>query len=82
MSEGQEEIILAFLYSDILDDDEIQVKNNDSLFQSGILDSLNMIVLIGFIEKTFNIKIAPSEITIDNFDSVENIVSFVGRKHR
>jgi len=51
-----------------------------SLFQGQVLDSLNLVELITFVESQFGIKVAPSEVSIDNLDTVSRIVGFIQRK--
>jgi acyl carrier protein len=58
----------------------IAVDAETSLFQDQILDSLNLVELITFVETQFGIKVAPSEVSIDNLDSVSRIVGFIQRK--
>ena len=51
-----------------------------SLLESGIVDSTGVLELIGFLEKTFGIRVADDEILPENLDSVDRITSFVDRK--
>lgn len=55
---------------------------NESLFASGAIDSLRLFELIAFIEKTFAISVNMSEVTIENFDSVNSISKLVEKKLR
>jgi len=56
------------------------LNNNELLFDSGIIDSLGMIKLTAFIENTFDIVINPSEVTMDNFNTVEKIARIISEK--
>lgn len=56
------------------------LKDDEFLFDSGIIDSLGMIKLMTFIEKTFDLIINPSEISIDNFNTIEKIARIVSKK--
>lgn len=51
-----------------------KLRDDDSLFDSGIIDSLGFIKLLVFIEKEFNISLDMGEITIENFSTINNIV--------
>lgn len=66
-----------FIEDEFLDDD---IDYETSLFKDNILDSLNLLSLVSFLEKTFNIKIKASEINYENLDSIENMASFLSRK--
>jgi len=59
-----------------------KLSNDESLFESGIIDSMGFITLLAFIEKTFGVSIDMSEITIENFDSIKKIVGVINKKTR
>lgn len=59
---------------------EDQVKNETLIFAQGILDSMGFMSLISFIEDTFSIKTADSELLETNFESIDAITNFVIHK--
>jgi len=56
------------------------VRPDTVLFSSGFIDSFNMINLIMFLEEQCQSRIKPSEITLDNLDSIERILDFLRRR--
>ena len=50
------------------------------LFSSGMIDSFAMVSLIVFIERSCGIRIKPTEVTMDNLDSIERILRLADRK--
>ena len=52
---------------------------NDSLIESGILDSLGIIRLIQFLEDRFSFSIEAEEIVPENFENTEIISQFIQR---
>lgn len=50
------------------------------LFSSGLLDSFSMVDLISFVESTAGFRMRPSEVSLENLDSVERIVRFSARR--
>jgi len=52
----------------------------DDLLGGGILDSLGMMKLISFIEETFSIDVAPEDMVIENFMTVENVCEYINKK--
>ncbi len=50
------------------------------LLERGIVDSLGVLDVIGFLEKTFQIKIDDDELTPDNFATVSCMAALVERK--
>jgi acyl carrier protein len=56
------------------------LKNDDSLV--GVLDSLAVLGLVGFIEPEFSVELSPSDLTDENFESVVTISRLVDRLSR
>jgi len=53
------------------------IDDDTALFSSGIIDSMGVIALVEFIETHTGRKIKPTEITLENFDSVNSILRFI-----
>jgi len=56
------------------------LEDNEPLFESGIIDSLGLIKLLAFIEKTFNISLNMSEIDIEDFNTLNDILETIQKK--
>ena len=61
-------------------DQETNFKVDESLLDSGLVDSTGILEVVSFIEETFNISIEDEEMVPDNLDSVNKIASFIFRK--
>lgn len=53
-----------------------------SFLEEGIIDSMNVMELIAFVEECFGLQINDDEIMPDNFDSVSRIAAFVEGKRK
>jgi acyl carrier protein len=53
-----------------------------SLLEAGVIDSVNVLELMLFLEKTFGIEIGDEEIVPENLDSIHSISRYVARKLR
>jgi acyl carrier protein len=53
---------------------------NESLLESGIVDSTGIMQVVAFLEETFSIVIADEDMVADNLETIERIVDFVERK--
>ena len=53
---------------------------DDSLLELGIVDSVKMLDLIGFIEDTFKIEIDEEDLYPENFDSLNAIEEYIESK--
>jgi acyl carrier protein len=59
---------------------ERELKDDESLFESGIIDSLGLIKLIAFIDEKFKVSIDMSEIMIENFNTLNDIMETLKSK--
>ena len=50
------------------------------IFKSGLLDSLNILNIIIFIENEFSLKINPFDINLDTLGSINRICDFIETK--
>lgn len=55
---------------------KVEVDDDTDLFSSGLIDSLTVVELVSFVEAELGLAIPPSEITMENFDSINRIVRF------
>ncbi|HWL59173.1 MAG TPA: phosphopantetheine-binding protein [Paracoccus sp. (in: a-proteobacteria)] len=53
------------------------IEGATELFSSGLLDSVSMVGLITFIEERTGSVISPSDVTLENFDTVDRILDHV-----
>jgi len=54
--------------------------DSDSFFDKGIIDSTGIVELISFIENEYEIAVEDEDVTAENLDSINNVVSFVDSK--
>lgn len=58
-----------------------RIDGNTQLFSSGLLDSVAMMNVIGFVEEAGQVEVHPRDVTLENFDSVQRIVEYAERQH-
>jgi methoxymalonate biosynthesis acyl carrier protein len=61
---------------------DAQFTDEDNIFRKGFVDSLFAVQLIAYLEQEFGIKVANKDLDINNFHSVNKMVSFVERKRQ
>ena len=54
--------------------------NDDTPLLDGIIDSTGVVEVIGFLEATFEIALDDSELTPENFASIDAIARYVNQK--
>ncbi len=62
--------------------DRNKIKDESLLFKEGFFDSMGFIMLITFLEEEFGIKTGDDDLLEENFESINAITDFVGRKTR
>ncbi len=64
----------------LLSDNTNGLKNDDLLFESGIIDSVGAMTLILYMEERFSIQILEEELFPENFATIEHISKFISKK--
>lgn len=67
----------SFIQLDILNDPEINIANDQDLLLSGLLDSLNILKLVSYLEQQCNIAIPPEDVLIEHFGSLDQIHEYL-----
>ena len=76
--DSKQSIIIKYIQDNLLTGKvEIDLSPEDDLLGSGLLDSMGVMRLVAFVEETFNIKIPPEDIVIENFMDVKAITNYV-----
>jgi len=55
-------------------------QDDTSFLENGIIDSMNVLELVMFVEQKFGVKVEDAEIVPDNFDSINKLSAFIRRK--
>ncbi len=74
--------VRSYLLRELIRDEDIDLERAEAIFSSGLLDSFSVTQLICFLEDRFAIKIAISDVTIQDFDTIDKILGLVGRLQR
>jgi acyl carrier protein len=70
-------IVRTYISEDLLLGAEQELYDNESLVDSGILDSTGAIELVAFLENTFGIKMEDHEIGPENLETITRICNFI-----
>ncbi|REG84620.1 acyl carrier protein [Winogradskyella sediminis] len=61
-------------------DDVEKIKDDTLIFEEGILDSMGLLFLIEFLQEEFNLTTNDEELVVENFQSINNILTFIESK--
>jgi acyl carrier protein len=59
---------------------ETQIDIEESLIESGIMDSTGVLELVEFLEATFDIQIEDEELIPENLETIKNIIEYLKTK--
>lgn len=66
-------ILENFLYSD----DESELPLEMDLFDNGVIDSTGVLDVVTFMEETFEVQVADTDLVPENFGSVSRMAAYV-----
>ncbi len=56
------------------------IGDDESFLETGVVDSMGVMELVGFIQFEYGLEVAQEEIVVENFDSIRKLANFVRRK--
>ena len=66
-----------FIETDLLAGQNASVSDDENLLLSGLVDSLGMLRLTGFIEERFGYRVPPEDVIIENFSTIDVIAHYL-----
>lgn len=78
---GVKERIRGFITSELAHDGpDASLGDDESLLERGILDSLGLLRVLGFLEQEYQVTINDDEVIPENFQSINAIAAFVEKR--
>ena len=74
------ERLARYIATDLLNQGDLVIGDDEDLLASGLLDSLSVMSLIHFIEQDLAIDVPAEDVTIENFVSLRAIDGYLGRR--
>ena len=56
------------------------IKDGDALLETGIIDSMGVLEIVGFLETEFELQIADEELIPENFQNIDRLTAFVNAR--
>lgn len=72
--------VREFIVENFLFGEGESLKDDTSFMEAGIIDSTGVLELIMFLEETYGIKIEDDELVPENFDNLQNVTRYLGKK--
>ena len=77
MQVSESEDIIRHFIVDELDDDDTPISIETHLFETGLVDSMNLVRLLAFLEEKFAVQIPVSTVNDQNFATIAAIGGLV-----
>lgn len=77
---AREAALTAFLSSLVPGASAQSIRPDTPLLSGGLLDSLGILQLVGFLSDSFGIDVADDDFTEENFATVQTLLAFIDRK--
>ena len=68
-------MLAGFVSDELLNGEKIDTDEN--LLADGVVDSLGMMRLVGFIEESLDYRVPPEDFTIENFYTIDAIAAYL-----
>jgi len=72
--------IAKFIAEKILKQPNKEIKPDEALISSGLIDSFSLMDLALFVEDTFGVKIEDTELNADTFDSLNQLADLISSR--
>ncbi len=69
-----------FIQTNFVFEESLVLAKDQSLLDSGVIDSTGVLELVNFLEENFGFSVNDEELVPDNLDSIDNITAFVRKK--
>lgn len=72
--------LIKFINSEVSLDPSHEIGGSTDLLLTGLVDSLGVIDVVAWIEDNLGFRIDPGDITLENFQTVDLMVAYIGRR--
>ncbi len=74
------EKLSQFIATSVLNQPGMMIAPNTPLLSGGVIDSFHLVDLAFFIENEFGVRLNDTELNIDYFDTLAELVAFIQQK--
>lgn len=72
-------VLMEYIKNDVMRNRNAKLSEDDDLLAAGILDSLGILQLVAYIEKTFGVIVPDEDVIYDNFKSILSLDNYLAR---
>jgi acyl carrier protein len=75
----KETILMTYVKEELLRGRGDKLTPEDDLLSQGIIDSLGILQLVGFIEERFGIQVPDEDVVYENFHSMKTLAAYLDK---
>lgn len=64
----------------LVEEQTVPLSPDENLLLNGMIDSLGIMQLVKYIEDNFGIEVAPGEVTLKNFKTINAMTTYIANK--
>ena len=72
-----EALVVAFIRDELVGDESVDIDLDDNLLISGLVDSVGIVRLIGYIGDRLDVTIPPTDLVPDNFRTIRVMAAYM-----
>lgn len=72
--------LVAMITNDVSRDPTHPIEPDTDLLLTGLVDSLGVVMIVGWLEDRLDIEIDPADVVLDNFQTVQQMLDYVERR--
>ena len=74
------ERLLKMVNTQVSLDPSVEIMADTDLLLTGLVDSLGVVQIVGWIEDELGIEVDPLDVVLENFQTVERMVAYIDRQ--
>lgn len=74
------ERLLKMVNTQVSLDPSVEIVADTDLLLTGLVDSLGVVQIVGWIEDELGIEVDPLDVVLENFQTVERMVAYIDRQ--
>lgn len=69
--------LIYFIQTEVSLDPDYEIVGSTDLLLTGLVDSLGVLDIVGWMEDNFSIEIDPADITLENFQTADLMAAYI-----
>ena len=72
--------LIEMINAEVSLDPDTPIDVDTDLLLTGLVDSIGVVQIVGWMEEQFSIEVEPTDVVLDNFQTVQAMVAYLERR--